>query len=143
MQKRSAPPWESIYLDLNVSSAYTWQLRDKVTFMVMKENREAAPEIYIIIDAKTELEKLNQLSPEIEKSLKKVYCCLVKKPRNLDTFPELLRAGVMASTWVHSRNEYPREYVCLWCGEKWPIKDRQKRNQWHCPKSCNVHTEDK
>ena len=108
--------------------------------MAMKEDREAAPELFIIIDAKTELGKLNKLSHDVEENLKKVYRCLCKKPRNCDTFPELVRAGVIASTWAYSKNQYPREYVCLWCGEKWQIKDLQK-NQWHCPRSCNLPTE--
>lgn len=108
--------------------------------MPMKGNREAAPEIFIIIEAKIDLKKLNKLSPDVEKSLKEVYRRLVKRPRNCDTYPELVRAGVAAPNWAFSKNPYPREYVCLWCEEKWQIKNIQK-NQWYCPNSCNLPTE--
>lgn len=106
----------------------------------IKDNRDAAPTLYALLDFREKLKEYSELTPEVDLSLKKTFQLLVKKPRNYDRYTEMLRAGTDSSTWrLGSENPYPRKYLCLWCKEEWEIKNRETQNQCNCPNSCNVN----
>lgn len=106
----------------------------------MKENQDAAPILYALLDFRDKLKEFNELTPEVESSLKKIFQLLVKKPRNYDRYTEMIRAGADSMTWeLGSENPYPRRYRCLWCKEEWKVKNSDTKNQCNCPNSCNVN----
>jgi hypothetical protein len=107
----------------------------------IKDDRESAPALYALLDLREKLKELHELSPEVELALKNTFQLLVKKPRNYDRYPEMIRSGVESTTWAkYSENHYPREYICLWCKEPWTIRNSDIKNQSNCPNSCNVNT---
>ena len=104
----------------------------------MKDDRESAPSLYILLDAREKLKEFSELSSEVELSLKRTFQLLVKKPRNYARYPEIVRAGLTSETWeLGSEHPYPRIYCCLWCKGKWTISNSDEENQWVCPNSCN------
>lgn len=107
----------------------------------MKDDRDSAPALYALLDFREELKELHELTPEVESTLKKTFQLLVKKPRNYDRYPEMIRSGVESKSWeAGSENPYPRKYRCLWCKEEWVVANSDTKNQSNCPNSCNVST---
>ncbi|MCA6589988.1 MAG: hypothetical protein ACK6CP_02550 [Pseudanabaena sp.] len=108
----------------------------------MKNDRESAPAfLYALPDLREKLKELQELSTEVELNLKKTFQILVTKPNSYNGYPEIIRSGVASPTWrEYSEHPYPREYICLWCKEKWTIRNSDIKHQSNCPNSCNVNT---
>ena len=105
----------------------------------IKDNRDAAPTLYALLDFREKLKEYSELTPEVDLSLKKTFQLLVKKTGRYNNYPEMVRAGADSLTWeLGSENPYPRKYRCLWCREEWIINNSDHKNQCNCPSFCNV-----